>query len=169
MNEEQHSFATRSTWRYLKAAFWYGFSIPGLGTIPANALAVLGFGILGLGEPAMWLVGLGLESTYLLGMTFNPRFQRLVQARNLEHSDRTADEKRRVLLATLPAELQSRLAELDGQCRRVLEINRQNDDLIIDANRAGLDRLKWAYLKLLVARNNLLNTGARESEEDLAR
>ena len=87
MNDDHQSLATRSTWSYLKAAFWYGFKVPGLGTIPANAVAVLGFGIVGLGEPAMWLVGLGLETTYLLGMTFNPRFQRLVKARTLERSD----------------------------------------------------------------------------------
>jgi len=169
MNDEHQSLATQSTWSYLKAAFWYGFKAPGMGTIPANALAVFGLGIIGLGEPAVWLVGLGLETTYLLAMTFNPRFQRLVRARTSEHADRTADEKRRALLETLPAESQSRLADLDRQCHRVLEINQQNDDLVVDANRAGLDRLKWAYLKLLVARNNLAKLGARESEAELAR
>src|SRR5262249_57832836 len=65
-------------------------------------------------------------------------------------------------------ELQTRLARLEVQCNRVLEINRQNDDRIVDTNRAALDRLKWAYLKLLVARHNLVNMGAPESAEALA-
>ncbi len=35
---------------YLKQAFWAGPSLPGLGRLPVNALAVLGFGILGFGH-----------------------------------------------------------------------------------------------------------------------
>ena len=37
----------------------------GLGRVPVNALAVAAFGIFGFAESWIWLVGLGLETTYL--------------------------------------------------------------------------------------------------------
>jgi len=169
VNEQHEAFASRLAARYLKAAFWYQVNLPALGGVPINALAVLGFGILGFAESALWLVGLGLEGSYLLTMMFNPRFQRLVNGRMLEHTEKSSDEKRRELLEKLPASSQRRLAELETDCGRVLEINQESDDLATDTNRKALGRLQWAYLKLLVARHNLESLSAKEPEAELAK
>ncbi|HME10493.1 MAG TPA: hypothetical protein VKG25_25795 [Bryobacteraceae bacterium] len=156
-------------WRYLKAAFWVGVDVPALGRVPVNLAGVLGFGILGFAEPAFWLLGAGLETTFLFAMAFNQRFQKVVDASHLEIRDGDTESKRQNLIRQLPADLQSRMFQLGKGCQRVLEINRQSDDLVGDTNRDALGRLEWVYLKLLVARNNLVSMANQESEADLTK
>jgi hypothetical protein len=155
-------------WRYLKAAFLARVDLPTLGRVPVNLLGVLGFGIVGFGEPALWLVGLGLESTYLLALTFNRRFQNVVDAQHVQMSESDAAQKRAALIRGLPPELQRRLNDLTSKCAKVVDVTRQTDDFVFDTNRDALERLEWVYLKLLVARNNLTNTSGKESEQELA-
>jgi len=156
-------------WRYLKAAFWVGVDVPALGRVPVNLLGVLGVAILGVAEPALWLLGAGLETTFLFGLAFNHRFQKVVDASHLEIREGDAEQKRKNLINQLPVESQRRVLELERTCDHVLEIHRQADDLAVDTNREALNRLEWVYLKLLVAHHNLISMGARESEAQLAK
>jgi hypothetical protein len=143
--------------------------IPALGRVPVNLAGVLGLGILGVAEPALWLVGAGLETAYLFTMACNPRFQRLVDASHLELTVTDAEAKRKALVGQLPTDSQKRMLALDTKCERVLALNRQTDDLVVDTNRDALSRLAWVYLKLLIARHNLVSMRSPESEADLTR
>jgi len=156
-------------WRYLKAAFWVGVHVPGLGRLPLNAVAVAALGILGFAEPGFWLLGAGLETAFLFSLGLNPRFQKIVDAQDLQLDRDDATQKRRALIGTLPPEGQQKLAALSTTCEKVLDVfrNQQAEDFLLDASRESLERLRWVYLKLLVARANLQNLGTRETEETL--
>lgn len=141
--------------KYLRAAFLVGFDVPGLGQLPLNAMAVAAAGILGFAEPSLWLAGLGLESAFLLALSTNTRFQKVVDSRQFQLTERDAEAKRRELIRQLPYNSQQRLFALAALCQRITEIGRQSDDFLADTNRDALERLQWTFLKLLVARKNL--------------
>jgi hypothetical protein len=156
-------------WRYLKAAFLCRVPVPALGEVPANVLGVIALGALGFADAGFWFLGAGLETLFLYALSSNPRFQKVVDARALAVGEVDADQKRRELIHTLPAPLQSRLGALGAKCRRAQEVirNQQSEEFVIEANQDALQRLQWVFLKLLVAQNNLLaNTGA-DSESAL--
>src|SRR5262245_1084088 len=100
---------------YLKAAFWAGPSVRGLGRLPLNALALLGLGILGFGHPGFWLIGAGLEAAYLATLTTHPRFQRLVDIQRRHRATEAAEEGREQLARTLDPQSRQRLATLEGK------------------------------------------------------
>lgn len=154
--------------RYLKAAFWIGVDIPGLGRLPLNAMGAAAFAILGFAEPALWLVGVGLEASALFAMTTSERFRKAIDARDLGSAEMDAETRRRALVTTLPPPLQKRLLDLARNCERVEEVGRQADDFVVATNRDALRRLEWVYLKLLVARNNLVTMTAQDSGGQLA-
>lgn len=141
--------------RYLKAAFLVGVDVPGLGRLPVNAVGAAAIGILGFAEPALWLLGLGVETAVLFALTTNQRFRRVVDSLEVKSTEHDAEQKRRELIVALPPESQRRLLELARTCARVTEMNQQTDEFIVETNRDALQRLEWVYLKLLVARNNL--------------
>ncbi len=155
--------------RYVKAAFLSRVDIPGLGRIPANILGVIGFGFLGLVEPSLWLLGTGLETLFLFTLSTNGRFQKVVDAADLRLDDSDAAQKRHRLISSLPNEDQQRLAMLTSKCYRVGEIYRtqQAEEFTIAAGGDALERLKWVYVKLLVARHNLVANTAGDSEPGL--
>lgn len=126
------------------------------------------FGIVGFAEPALWLLGLGVEASVLFALTTNERFRKVVDSRHLESFDQDAESKRRALITTLPPELQRRLIELTRVCGQVTEVNQQTDEFLVETNRDALQRLEWVYLKLLVARNNLTSMRAAEPEGTLS-
>jgi hypothetical protein len=155
---------------YLKKAFWAGPSVPGLGRLPVNALAALGFGILGFGHPAFWLLGLGLEAAYLTAVASHPRFQRLVEAQR-RHQKSVADQSRRELIDKLDSEARKRLALVDTKCQHILHIARESHagEFELESQREALDRLSWIQLKLLMARHHLEASRVHASEADLKR
>lgn len=155
--------------RYFKSAFFVGVDVPGIGRLPVNALAVAAFAILGFAQPALWFVGLAVEAAVLPALAFNPRFQRVVQAQDLQASQDNAEEKRKTLVKILEGSAQQRLWSLAKKCNQVLEVYRtqQVEDYIIDSNEQALKNLEWIYLKLLVARHHLLNPVNGETEESL--
>jgi hypothetical protein len=151
-------------WRYLKSAFLVRMEVPALGHLPVNILLAAAFLILGIAQPAFWLLGLAVEVALVFSLAFNPRFQNYVQAQQLKASHNGDDQKRGDLLQMLPAVSRQRIADLAAKCVRVLDIYRsqQAEDYIIDSNRDALNRLQWTYLKLLVARYHL--TAANDSD-----
>lgn len=155
--------------RYIKAAFFLRLPVRALGQVPVNLLVVIGLGILGITEPTFWLLGAGLETAFLFLLATNPRFQKLVEAADVRIDENDAEQKRRLLITTLPLESQQRLLRLSAKCSQVSEIfhNQQADEFVLEANRDALRRLEWVYLKLLVAEHNLLSTKSSETEADL--
>lgn len=156
-------------WRYLKAAFLIGVPVPGLGRLPINAMAVFGLGVLGFVEPSLWLVGLGLETAVVSALAFNPRFQKVIDARSAVPSLQDAASKRAALLASLPQDLRTRMSSLQQSSARVLSIYQKLglDRDLTSGTAASLDKLQWIFLKLLVARDHLANELGLESKESL--
>lgn len=158
-------------WRYLKSAFFVRVDVPALGHVPVNILLAAAFLILGIAQPAFWLLGLAVEVTLVFSLAFSPRFQNYVRAQRLKASQDGDEQKRNALFQTLPQESRQRIAELAAKCARVLDVYRsqQAEDYIIDSNRDALSRLQWTYLKLLVARFHLTSTNHTESDQNLQR
>jgi hypothetical protein len=156
-------------WRYLKAAFFVGVQVPALGRVPVNALAAAGFLILGFGHPGFWLLGLAAEAAIVPSLAFNKRFQKVVEAEDKQLSSGDSQSKRSSLVKLLPSEYQSRLANLERRCDKVLEVyrNAQAEEFVVDTSRDALENLKWVYLKLLIARYHLLTAGTEDTPESL--
>ena len=154
---------------YLKQAFWAGANVPGLGRLPVNVLATLGFGILGVGHPAFWLLGAGLEAAYLAVLATHPRFQRIVDAQRRQSAQKDSESLRRELIERISGQARERLADLERKRDRVLEFAREShaEEISIESTREALERLIWTYLKLLVARHYLEASRVHASETDL--
>jgi len=155
--------------RYLKSAFFAGVNVPGIGRLPLNALAVAAAGILGFVEPYVWFLGAGLETAFVFTLAFNPRFQKVVDGQFLQLSEsRDADQEKK-LTHTLRASLSRRYEELGEQCAKAMKLYQAAgaDDFVLEANDHALENLKWLYLKLLVAKENLIAHGDEETEENL--
>jgi hypothetical protein len=129
--------------------------------VAPNWIGLGAFAILGaMVDPGFWVVGAGLELGYLLTLSTNARFQRLIAARPLVAA--TADWNQRI---------QTLLGRLDANDRRVYELLSQRCRSIIDlqmntASAAGapggletqadsLGRLSWMFLRLLVTRRTI--------------
>ena len=156
---------------YLKRAFWVGWIVPGLGRLPVNALAVLGFGILGFGHPAFWLLGAGLETAFLASVASHPRFQKLVEIEKRRLASTGAEQGRQELVRKLDPQARRRLAVLEEKCSRVLQVSEdaQAGDFELESSHEALERLRWIYLKLLVARHHLEASRLATSEAALKR
>jgi hypothetical protein len=161
--------AEASVWRYLKSAFFVSVDVPGLGRVPINALGTAAFAIFGFVQPALWFVGLAVEAAVLPSLVFSPRFQKIVQARDLEVSEGSSEEKRAALVKLLEGSAQQRLWAIAKKCNQVLDVYRsqQAEDYIIDSNEHALKNLEWVYLKLLVARHHLQSPTNGETEQTL--
>ena len=144
-------------WRYLKAAFWARADLPVVGPLPLNALAVFGFGIIGGVAHAAWLLGLGLETAYLYLLATNPRFQKVVAARDHLQAGRSDEQNRRDLLARLAPESRTRAEQMDGKIHRAAGFGGQESDtdLLRDSNRDALEKLGGLHLRLLGAECDL--------------
>lgn len=162
---------------YLKKAFWAGPILPGLGRLPVNALATLGFGILGLGHPAFWLLGAGLEAGYLAMVATDVRFQRWADRQRKAASAPGAPgvpetaTLRQDLVEQLTGEARRRFDEVERKCARILEMARdaRAGDFEVASAGEALGRLSWIHLKLLVARQHLESLGRNTSGADLRR
>ncbi len=154
---------------YLKEAFWVKPRVAGLGAVPVNALAALGFTILGFGHSGFWWLGAGVEALFLLVLSTNTRFQNWVDARSAQVSSQDAEAMRQSLIKALPSDLTRKYALLRDKCAKVLEVyqSSQAESYVTDESSRVLRNLKWVYLKLLVARKNLLDVANAVTEDGL--
>lgn len=156
-------------WRYIKAAFLVRVDVPTLGHVPLNALAVAGIGILGVANPAFWLLGAAAEAALVSSLAFNRRFQKIVDAQQLQIGNGDVERKRAALVSTLPPMSRERLSQLSGKCDKVLDVyrNSENGEFVLDANSDALRKLQWLYLKLLIADYNLRSHSTTDDERSL--
>jgi len=153
------------SWRaYLREAFWLRAPLPGLGRVPLNAVAALGLGILGLGHPAFWLLGIGLEAGYLGMLAGHPRFQRWIDAQR-----RSAGIASPATELRLAPEARERLERLERKCARIAELQSAARAEDFGENRDALDRLLGLYGQLLASRSELESSRARIDSADLER
>ncbi len=152
--------------RYLSSAFWARPAIPGLGRIPLNALVVAGLAIVGFGEHALWLAGIGAETLYLYSLATNVRFQHWVDAQDVARVRSSVDASRAELVQGLTGSSRQRLAAVEQRVGKIESLYReaQHEDFLFDGNREALEKLTNIYLRLLVAQRNL-NVMAAETNE----
>jgi len=136
---------------YLKAAF---NARPFGMFVAPNWIGLAAFGLLGLTNPGFWLVGAGLELAYLLGLSTNGRFQRVIASRATAG---TAEQwKGRIdgMVRQLTDTDQARYVAFVSRCRAILDQFSQHDPTGSSADVQGenLSRLMWVYLRLLLAR-----------------
>ncbi len=156
-------------WRYLKAAFLVGVTVPGLGRLPVNALGTAAAAILGFVEPSIWLAGLGIEAALVSTLAFHPRFQNYVDAVGGQRALEDGNAKRAALIAVLPQELRARLSALEQASARILSIYQTLgiEPSLLAGTQSSLDKLQWIYLKLLIARHHLVHELSAESQASL--
>lgn len=155
--------------RYLSEAFWARPRLAGLGRIPWNALAVAGAIVMGFGEHAVWLGGLGLETLYLYAVATNGTFQQWVDSKRVQAISGETESARAQLINHLHPAARQRMQRLLDKIGRVERMYRSlpNDDFIFDSNREALEKLSWLFLKLLVAQRNIQLLGNETTEADL--
>lgn len=158
-------------WDYLKAAFHWKVALPLLGGMPLNKLVLAGFVILGIGNPGFWLLGVGYEAAYLLWLTGNPRFQRLVRGERLAASQQSWIDREREILLRLDQASQVRYRQLVDRCRAIMQ-SRATDDLGV-IGLEELNQVRPAFLQLLSLRQRVRQmleaTRRGELETDIAR
>lgn len=120
--------------------------------VAPNWVGVAAFGLLGFLNPGFWLLGAGLELGYLTVLSTNGRFQRAIDATDQTGTERDWQRKISELLQSLSEGDRRRYNALAARCRGILEQQEQGGGVALEAQGAGLDRLLWMYLRLLVAR-----------------
>ncbi len=161
---------------YLKAAFYHRVTVPGLGAMPLNFMAVVAFLILGaaewlrFGHFGFWLLGLGLETAYLVFLSTHPVFQSVVDAmageQDLAQELQQAEQRRQQLIERLTPDGQKKFHALAKQAAKVTQLERASGtkEYLIKANWEALQKLLWMYLKLLTAWQNLQDSEHEEKE-----
>lgn len=137
--------------RYLTAAF---NARPKGMFVPPNWVGLGVFGLLGLLNPGIWILGLGLELAYLFALVSNPRFQQYVDSRALQSDRQIWDARIARLVDSLDGSGQGRYRALDARCREMLRDPAMQEPR--ETHRAlaeALTRLLWVYLQLLVTRH----------------
>lgn len=142
---------------YLAAAF----SARPLGMpIPPNWLGLAAFGLLGLVNPGLWLIGAGLEAGYLFWLSHSPRFRAVVDGRQQQMQNRDEatrwESSRARLVEQLPKADRQRLAMLEDRCHEVLDQQTRLDAGGVEMQRSGLGRLVGVYLRLLAGRASIV-------------
>ncbi len=156
-------------WRYVSAAFWARPRIAGLGALPLNLVALTAFAMLGFGNPGFWFLGIGLEISYLWLLAGSARFRQVIDNNALVVTTPDRAKLTAELIAGLGNEAKSKLAALETQCRRIVTLQQAStpEEYLLASNREALERLRWTYLKLLVAEANLRSAEWNEPESRL--
>jgi hypothetical protein len=140
-----------SFWTYLGAAF---NARPFGMFVAPNWVGLAAFGLLGLANPGFWLIGAGVELTYLFGLATNQRFQRAVSAWQNSGTDLEWKQRQDALISRLSDTDQARYVAFAARCRTILDLFQQHDPSgsSVETQGENLGRLTWVYLKLLLAR-----------------
>ena len=140
--------------------------------VAPNWIGLGAFGLLGVLNPGFWVLGAGLELGYLMLLSTNPRFQRLVAARPISEANQQWNTRIQTLLGRLdPADrhLYDALAE---RCRSIIDMQLHggsSEPHGLEAQADSLGRLSWMYLRLLVARRTIKDVIGSSDVGDLQR
>ena len=154
---------------YLKAAFNLKVRIPGLGFLSFNKLILVGFGILGIGHPGFWFLGLAYESAYLLSLSGNERFQKLARAMQEEQVKQGWSMNEQAILSSLDKTSQERYNNLRNICWEIEHSGEKASVLerIEELKIEGLNQLLRIFLRLLVSRRDTFEIIRKTSQIDL--
>lgn len=153
---------------YVKRAFFIRPQIKGLGEVPVNLLAVGGIVVLGLANPAVWLLGASAEVAYLALVSSDERFQKWVRA--MEAASRSGDQsaRREAMLSGLSDKRQARYRELERRCEEMLLTARKSGSSVglEQPLTESLNRMVWVFLRLLVS-SQILETHLRQNSREV--
>jgi hypothetical protein len=158
--------------RYLKAAWRVRPRVPFLGAVPINPVLASAFVIFGVVvNPAFILLGAGLLGAFNVALASSKRFQNLVDATDSLSRTTFVQEKKSELVGQLDGEAKAQLRSFEGRCERIRQLYRsqQADDFAQRTNSEALDKLQWVYLKLLIARQRLIEHDESTSERSIQR
>ncbi len=144
---------------YLKEAFSRRASLPLLGQLPANWMALGIFGVLGIANPGFWLLGAAGELTYLFGMASSARFQKLIQGERLLAVQENYEARIGDTLSRLSADSRQRYRQLLDQCRRILGLRQDRGDSLGNVGELrnhGLNQMLRIFLRLLSSRRAIM-------------
>ena len=138
-------------WDYVKTAF----NARPMGMfVPPNWVGLGVFAFLGTLNAGFWIVGAGLELGYLLLISTNPRFQRVVAGLRISQERGRRQARLDALVNQLGRGDQARYRNLEARCRSILEQQVGTAGVLpdLEPQAEGLGRLSWIYLKLLLTR-----------------
>lgn len=144
-----------SLWDYIKAAF---NARPAGMFVPPNWILLATFGLLGVLNPGLWIVGLGVELAYLVGLANNKRFQKFVRGREMAKLTKAAQKKQQDVLAQLSVDDRANYLLIEQRCQAIIQQQRTGgaNDADLSAQAEGLSRLMWIYLRMLVTRASIV-------------
>ena len=148
-------------WDYIRAAF----NARPIGMfVPPNWIGLGGFALMGMLDPGFFLLGAGLEMMYLFMLAHHPRFQRIVNGRQMLEARQQWQGRLTTMVSNLTGEDQRRYRTLEQRCQTILQ--QQGVDAAaapdLQTQGEGLGRLLWMYLRLLLTRQSI-NRLLRES------
>lgn len=132
--------------------------------IPPNWIGLGVVGMLGVVDPGFWVIGAGLELGYLLMLSTNQRFQRVVKGRLQRQTQEEQYAKLQDLIDQLDEDQQEKYYALEDRCRGILnQLTISNDATAASAQGEGLRRLLWIFLRLLLTRQIILRSLAESA------
>jgi hypothetical protein len=139
--------------------------------VPPNWVGLAAFAMLGVTNPGFWVLGAGLELAYLLTLSTNSRFQRLVAAGPASAADAEWNQRLQRALERLDPADRRLYNALVERCRSILELQSHSASEMshgLEAQGDSLGRLSWMFLRLLVARRTIRTVlGAGDEVDDI--
>jgi len=135
--------------------------------IPPNWLGLAAFGLLGLINPGLWVVGAGIELGYLAWLIHSPRFRATVIGRAHAGEEREQRERATRLLEQLTASDRDAYRRLEERCRGILaqQSAAEVSPAALASQAEGLNRLLWISLRLFATRAQIQRLGADDGVE----
>lgn len=143
---------------YLAAAFnARPFGMP----IPPNWFGIATLALLGaVINPAIWLIGAGLEGLYLWALSQNERFRAIVDSEGGRENWGTRYQS---LAAHIDADAQEAQLAVEQQAREIVDLLTRSSATELQIG--DVRQLAWLHLKLLAARASLLQVLAAATRE----
>ncbi|MDQ7825636.1 MAG: hypothetical protein RDV48_22745 [Candidatus Eremiobacteraeota bacterium] len=160
------------TWSdYVKEAFNLRVKVPAMGKVPVNWVALGGLAAAGVfvGWP-MLLIGAGAELGYLYMLSTNPRFQKVIQGKELLKKREQWEQKKTRIFNRLSQGARARYQDLERKCQNVVSIyeTASIETGHLDTSRlAILNQLLWLALRLLLSREVIIKNIKNESRDNL--
>jgi len=139
--------------------------------VAPNWIGVAAVGLLGLTNPGFWVLGAGLEFGYLLFLSTNGRFQRLVAAQRMLGVRSDWDVRIKQALDRLTDRERRRYADFAERCRSIIDLQTRGAASIphgFEAQMESLGRLSWTYLRLQVAHDVITDVLGEDGTDDVA-
>lgn len=157
--------------KYIHEAFWVKVDFPLVGPLPVNVLALSALAAAGGVFPPIWLIGLGVEVAFIFLLATSQRFQRYVDAMDMQYvrqkERQSRPPQRERILAELSAQAKKRIARLTEIQMKILDLYRkfQVDDFTFRQNSEALQKLLLSYARLLFAHESIQTHWSGNAEE----